>query len=219
MWKRDSNTHVIIPGDYAREEFFSVNRWTVTEKIDGTNIRVRYDYLEGGRLLEFKGRTDKALIPKALLVKLNQLFTIEKIEDIFANKLHVVLFGEGYGHKIQKNGSKYIKDDVDFILFDIWADGMWYKQDVVSDIAIRLGIGFVPELVIMKNLWVNVILEDFFERWKVQGGDPRSIISASAPMEGIVATSNPLMLFQDGTPIKWKLKYKDYDELERKHGQ
>lgn len=32
----------IIPGDYSRPEFTAVREWRLSEKVDGTNIRIEY---------------------------------------------------------------------------------------------------------------------------------------------------------------------------------
>ena len=72
--------------------------------------------------VRFGGRTDNAQIPGHLLERLNQLFNKENLAQAFYIEPDIeqtiILYGEGYGTKIQKGGN-YIKDGVDFILFDV----------------------------------------------------------------------------------------------------
>jgi len=140
-----------IIGEYSKPEFEFLKdlQWVWTEKIDGTNIRVCYYtcplcYPE----IEFKGKTDKADVPKHLLEKLQQLFPLEKMKEIFGmgDELpDVCLYGEGYGYKIQ-TGGKYVNGEkrVEFILFDIKIGNYWLKREDLEKIADQLGIGIVP---------------------------------------------------------------------------
>ena len=126
VFNRDiEGTKKLIPYDWRDPtvEFLKNCTWEWTEKIDGTNIGVYWD----GHKVSFQGRTEKAQIPKFLLEKLEELFGGEENEQIFEQMFgekEVVLFGEGYGNKIQKCGAKYIPDGVDFILFDAWVNGI-----------------------------------------------------------------------------------------------
>mgnify|MGYP007071629025 FL=1 len=98
-------------------EYLKDNEWIFTEKVDGTNIRVFWD----GHKVSFAGRTDSAQIPTFLLTRLEQLFSGNTNEELFEQKFGetpAMLFGEGYGAKIQKGGGNYL-DSVDFILFDV----------------------------------------------------------------------------------------------------
>ena len=61
--------------------------------------------------MEFKGRTDRADIPKHLLNKLNELFNKEKLIELFnlnEKKTKITIYGEGYGMKIQKEEIIYL---------------------------------------------------------------------------------------------------------------
>lgn len=201
IWKRDEqNKFRIIEGEYSKEEFENIEEWYVTEKIDGTNIRIFFLKIINGEV-EFKGRTDKAEIPEFLMKYLKEKFTLELLAPLFEN---AVLFGEGYGNKIQGSGSKY-RDDCSFILFDAYIDGWWLSQDNVRDIASKLGIDSVPFIDIMTTQEAI----DF-----LKSKPKRKISQKELVMEGIVARSHPLMLFRDGTPICWKLKVRDYERLE-----
>ena len=133
IFKRDEQSKKVIE-QYRNPtvEFLKDNIWQFTEKVDGTNIRVHWD----GHKVEFGGRTDRADIPKPLLEKLEELFGGHENEEIFEQKFgetDVILFGEGYGPKIQ-NGGLY-RDDVSFILFDVQVGDLWLERKNVEDIA------------------------------------------------------------------------------------
>lgn len=135
----------IIEGEYATPEleYLANVPWVWTEKVDGTNIRVIWD----GHAVSFGGRTDKAQIPANLVNRLNDLFGGTNKEEIFEQKFGetpVILFGEGFGEKIQKGGGLY--GPVDFILFDVFCGGMWLMRDSVEDIANTFGIRTVPSV-------------------------------------------------------------------------
>jgi len=56
----------------------------------------------------------------------------------------MVLYGEGYGARIQKGGGNYKANGVDFMLFDVLIGDLWLERCNVNDIAQHLGIGFAP---------------------------------------------------------------------------
>jgi len=196
----------IIAGQLSRPEFEAIHKWRITEKIDGTNIRVMYcKFADGGPdTVDFGGRTDDAIIPVHLLEHLKNTFTIEKFSGIFQEKtdrptnFKVILFGEGYGPKIQSGG--LYRRDVSFILFDVWINGWWIEPDNVKKLAATLGVDYVPEL----------DFETIVDAITYVMNKPVSKISTTAFAEGVVARSNPLLLFRDGTPLMWKLKVRDF---------
>ena len=189
-----------IIGDYAQPEFNSIKHWSVDEKIDGTNIRITF---KDGKV-SIGGRTANAQLPSSLLEYLQSTFKDsffhEKFPPTEAGESHVILFGEGYGPKIQAGGSLY-RDTPGFILFDVWANGWWLKRYDVKMIAEAFSVPMVPFLGIMTE---DQIIEFVKSR-------PLSTISAIPQiMEGVVCRSHPLMLFRNGVPIIWKLKCKEF---------
>ncbi len=200
IWKRDENNkYRIIEGNYSKIEFTAVKKWNITEKIDGTNIRVIYK----NGIVSFGGRTDNAQIPANLYEYLQRTFTLPQMKELFGDAdQDVVLFGEGYGPKIQKGGGLY-RDDAGFILFDAYIGGWWVLRDSIEDIASNIGIGCVP---LIGTMGID-------EAVKYVQSKPDSVI-ANKPkiMEGIVARSYPLMLFRNGDPLMWKLKARDYKD-------
>jgi ATP-dependent RNA circularization protein (DNA/RNA ligase family) len=129
IFKRDDHGRFTTEYSCPEFEYLKDNPWCGTEKIDGTNIRIGYKNGE----YEIGGRTDKAQVPPHLYEHLQNIID-DKFRDhiIFDTDAEIVLFGEGYGHKIQ--GNPY-KCDVSFMLFDIWVNGWWIKQEDVVSIA------------------------------------------------------------------------------------
>ena len=184
-------------------EFKNIKNWLITEKIDGTNIRVIFT--PDDKLL-FRGRTDNASIPTFLLEELQNMFTVEKIKSILDNPIEqgLCLYGEGYGAKIQKGGGNYNKGN-SFRLFDIWIDGCWLEWDSVEEIAEKLEISTVPSLGRCSMQTAIIMVK---EKRYSSVAQEEGLTNCEA--EGIVARAYPTMLFRRGTPIKWKLKIKDY---------
>lgn len=95
----------LIEGKYRNEAVYYLkdSQWICTEKIDGTNIGVLWD----GHRVSYQGRTERAQIPAHLTNKLIELFGGDVNEELFEQKfgdMPAILFGEGYGVKIQ-NGA------------------------------------------------------------------------------------------------------------------
>lgn len=191
----------LIIGNYSCEEFTNIKQWRVDEKVDGTNIRIMYS----NGIVQFGGKTDAANIPAHLVSYLMKTFTDEKMEAVFprnedGTRPSVIIYGEGYGSKIQEpQGSNYRKD-VAFICFDIQVGNWWLERGHVRAICDQLGIQCVPEIGVMEE---HQILE--FVRSK-----PLSLISeVPQMMEGVVCRSDPLVLFRNQKPVIFKLRCKD----------
>src|SRR3990167_2951250 len=129
----------------------TISEWDVTEKIDGTNIRIILDI--GGKM-RIGGRTDSASIPADLIKVLYEMFNAEKMKEVFwlpgkegvKQPVSAILYCEGYGAGIQKAGSGYRKDK-SFRLFDVLvADRWWLDWPNTCDVAVKLGIKTVPYL-------------------------------------------------------------------------
>lgn len=200
IFERDvDGTKKLIEGKFRNEtvEFLKDNIWQFTEKIDGTNIRVYWD----GHTITFAGRTDNASIPKHLMDRLNELFsntvTEEMFEQMFGEK-EVILFGEGYGTKIQKVGNLY-RQDVDFILFDIMIGDIYLARENVENIAKSLGLEVVP--IVLEGTLSEAV--DFIKC------RPNSTIG-QAPMEGVVGRPKVEVLDRCGNRLIVKIKVCDF---------
>lgn len=199
LFERDEKTKKLVEGKYRNEamKYLKDNKWQFTEKIDGTNIRIYWN----GHKVNFCGRTDRAQIPANLMNRLVELFGGETNEQLFEQKFgetEVILFGEGYGGKIQ-NGGLYRKGQ-DFILFDVMIADNYQPRKSVEDIAKYFGIDIVP-----------IILEGTLqEAVNYVKSKPKSSIGI-ADSEGVVG--RPVIELQDrcGKRIIVKIKVRDFD--------
>ena len=199
LFERDEKTKKLVEGKYRNEaiKYLKDNKWQFTEKIDGTNIRIYWD----AHKVSFFGRTDKAQIPAELTNRLIELFGGETNEQLFEQKFgetEVILFGEGYGEKIQ-NGGLYRKGQ-DFILFDVMIADNYQSRESVEDIAKYFGIDIVA-----------IILEGTLqEAVNYVKSKPKSSIGI-ADSEGVVG--RPVIELQDrcGKRIIVKIKVRDFD--------
>lgn len=199
VFKRDTEgTKRMIEGDYRNDSvrYLANCEWEFTEKIDGTNIRVCWD----GHRITFGGRTERANIPAHLVAKLQEIFLTNEIEELFEQKFgehEVILFGEGYGVKIQ-NGGLY-RSDVGFILFDVMISGNYQPRATIEGIAKCFGLEVVP--VVMRGT-----IEEAVEYVKKR---PMSTIG-SAPMEGLVGRPAVELCDRCGKRIIVKIKACDF---------
>jgi hypothetical protein len=199
LYARDmEGTKQLIEGVFRNPavEFLKDNTWQFTEKIDGTNISVCWD----GHTVTFNGRTEKAQIPAHLVNFLKATFGTPEAEQIFEEKFGetpVILFGEGYGPKIQSGGA--YRPDVSFILFDVLISNNWQPRESVEDIAKAFGIDIVPII---------------FEGTIQEGVDfvktkPKSTIG-TANMEGLVGRPKIEMRDRCGKRVIVKIKVADF---------
>jgi hypothetical protein len=185
----------LLEGQYSTPEieYLAGNSWDLTEKVDGTNIRVTVD----GDAISFRGRTDAASIPATLVNRLRELFPEDgKLRSVIGDS--GTLYGEGFGARIQKNGSLYSKTQ-DFVLFDVRIGKYWLRRTDVVDIARKLSLKAVP-LVAIGTL--ETAIEMARKGFKSDWGD--------FDAEGIVARPTTELLARDGTRIITKIKHRDF---------
>lgn len=188
----------LIWGDYRNEtvEYLADNIWQFTEKIDGTNIRIHWD----GHNVEIGGRTDRAQIPKHLMDYLSATFLTPEVEELFEQtygEKDVMLFGEGYGAKIQ-NGGDY-RSDVSFILFDVLIGDNWQSREWVEATAKMFGIDVVP-----------IVLEGTIGDGIDYVMQHNNSTIGKAVMEGVVGRPKVEMKDRLGNRIIVKIKWKDF---------
>ena len=211
--------------------------WECTEKIDGTNMRVIITpiYKDGEPIcdnsgvhyntvfdkfeVEIKGKSDEAKVPEHLMTKMHKLFTTDNIYNTFADKYRItdtqpvpnnaqiILYGEGYGVKIQKGGN-YISNDVDFILFDVKVGNYWLSRESIEDIGYSLRIKVVPFIGYMTiPEAIAYVKEGFISNIS----ENRNYIA-----EGLVLKTPVGLLNRNGNRIITKIKYKDFQDLYNK---
>lgn len=201
-----SGSKLLVPWKYDTPEIadLSTGRWFFTEKVDGTNIQVRWD----GYRVSFDGRTLSSEIPKHLMAKLVELFGGPENEGIFEQifgEKEVILYGEGYGNKLQTTD---YRDDVGFILFDVNVGGLWLERQNVEDIASKFQIEAVP----------HVMTDTVYEAVQYVAEHPDSIVASwhgkKFPMEGLVGRPERMYLDRRGQRIECKIKWKDIHRID-----
>lgn len=217
LFERDPTTFVVDPTKLKKPVFGTVKEWDVTEKVDGTNIRVLYSPGFSSKdspirgdcapSVEFRGRSDNANTPGDLLQALAKLFPPEKFTNLFQTS--VTLYGEGYGAGIQKVGKLY-RPDKSFILFDVLihdANGQdwWLDTPQVQEIAKSLEIDAVP-------YWGRFTLDQIVAA--VRSPSPSSI-SIDCLSEGIVARPIETLFDKRHERVILKLKTKDFQPGKR----
>ncbi len=208
VYKRDPATkhRTLLEGQFSTPEleFLKDLLWVWTEKINGTNVRI--ETVEGRGALKFKGRSDAAQMPPFLLDRLQELFTLDRLRRAFPDEDapvqdDLVLYGEGYGARIQKGGGNYISNGVDFILFDVRVGRWWLKREAVVDIAQKLGCLVVPVV------GVGTLEEAVYV---TRRGVDSMVAQADVKAEGLVMRPQLELFDRAGRRIITKIKTKDF---------
>jgi ATP-dependent RNA circularization protein (DNA/RNA ligase family) len=198
IFERDPKSFVVDPTKLKASVLGTIREWDVTEKIDGTNIRVK---LAQDGTVAFGGRSDAAQIPSDLVQYLIRNFEQDALKTALwiGDPVDVVLYGEGYGPGIQKGGGLY-RSDKSFILFDVLVAGQWWlDREAVADIALKLGMDTVPYL---GRMTLDQIVEHVREPF------PSKLGTATA--EGVVARPIETLFDKRMKRVIIKLKTKDF---------
>jgi hypothetical protein len=215
MFKRTEKSELVL-GDWTEPyfEYLQNNPWRVTEKVDGTNIRIEITPVqESGSgepnpmvRVRFDGRTDNALLPSKLVNWLMEKFFSQRMKDILAEKFPDggILYGEGFGAGIGKSGGKY-QPHQSFILFDVRVGEWWLQWPNVCDVAAVLELPNVPvvgfytlgEIVSLVSNGINSHFGDF-------------------QAEGVVAVPEVDLFARNGDRIITKLKTRDFEKVVNK---
>ena len=134
--------------------------------------------------------------------KLSEMFLNDETEQLFEQKFgerEVILFGEGYGAKIQK-GETY-RSDVGFILFDVMIGDNYQSRKAVEDIAKCFDLEVVP--IIMCGTIQEAV--DFVKT------KPDSTIGL-AKMEGLVGRPYVEVRDRCGNRVIVKIKVCDFQQ-------
>ena len=210
LFERDAKTFKVIEGVYKRPEFSFIDPWLITEKIDGTNIRLHFwndqndSRLEEEIEYEIGGRTNNAQIPARLFTVLKE--TADKIRGGVGNLMSaydlktLTIYGEGYGSSIQKGGGNYAPEPR-FAAFDMLIDNIaWLSQGQVQQNCFELGLEMVPIIGRMtREAVVGIVANDHFYS---SYGD--------FPAEGVVARPPAELRDFRNKRVCWKLKHKDF---------
>ena len=221
LFKRDDK-NIIIPSMFTLPEFEYLKdcKWEATEKIDGTNMRVELlpvlneDGTMKKVLYEFKGRTDKAQIPPHLMDRMYQLFNYDKLIEYFysdekSDFAPITLYGEGYGMKIQQGGN-YIKNGVDFILFDVKVGKWWLSREACEKIATDLNLKIVP---LMGYMTIQEAI-DFVKK----GFKSTIAENKDYDAEGLVLKTPYGLKLRNGERLITKIKTCDFQKYQKAYG-
>lgn len=235
LFMRDEK-NIIIPTQMIRPEFDYLKDclWECTEKVDGVNIHIditfTVDSIEEGlpkvRMdIAIYGRTESAKIPDRLYKKLQEMVNretecgsviaeafssvITKLVEKGSGTTTVSIYGEGYGFKIQKGGN-YIKDDVDFILFDVKVGDWWLKREDCEEIAGVLGVAIVP---LIGYMTIPQAIE-----YVRRGFKSRIAENPDYDAEGLVLKTPYGLKFRNGQRIITKIKTRDFQKYRNKYG-
>lgn len=208
LYKRDEKGKIML-GDFSRPEFEYLHNvpWIAYEKIDGTNM----SYYWNGHILEIHGKTENASIPPHLYKKMEELVTVEMMQKVFPLKydengneipMLVIIYGEGYGAKIQKGGGRYISNDVNFRVFDVNIDGWWLEIENVQDVCDKLNLEMaVP--------YGELTIEEA-EKMVIKGFNSTISEDETLIAEGLVLRPKVQLFNKRGERIMVKIKYCDY---------
>lgn len=112
----------------------------------------------------------------------------------------VILFGEGYGGKIQVKRGYKCKPQ--FILFDVYLpeQDLWLERASIEDIAQTFNIEAVP--IVMRGTLQEAV--DFVKT------KPKSILTSDIDMEGLVCKPAVDILSRVGKRMIVKIKVEDF---------
>lgn len=241
LFLRDES-NIIIPDKFTCPEFHFLKDcvWECTEKIDGTNIHVDYEFeyrfdengiLTGGNSdVKICGRTNNAQIPAHLYSKLQTLLApveegeYEAFSEKFNNAFEQAFSGVeknhiekinislyGEGYGVKiQKGGNYIKDDVGFILFDVKVNGWWLDRKACEEIAQKLNIPIVPLIGYMT-------IPDAIEYVK-KGFKSTIAENPEYDAEGLVLKTPYGLKFRNGERIITKIKTCDFKKYQAKYG-
>ena len=200
VFVRDERTKKVDPTRLRLAEFGLIREFHITEKIDGTNIRIG---LTDTGQLQIGGRTDNAQVPAHLLSYLMDTFKPDVLREKFEGAPFTI-FGEGYGPKIQSGGD--YSPTPRYRIFDVLVGEWWLEPENVTNIAASLGVSVVPRLGVIAVPPDLARLQELLPKSRVpgeDGGRPRQA-------EGIVARPVPMLCNRRGHRLLWKLKFKDF---------
>lgn len=213
LYKRDSN-NLIIVGDYSEPEYrlLANLKWEATEKVDGMNTRIMLIPEDGKYRLDFRGKSDRAVIPAMLKKHLETKYTIERVAAALNVDLSkeatstYIIYGEGYGKGIQSGGG-YISNDNAFIMFDVNIDGVWLKRESVEDIAEKLDAPIVPV--------IGYFTIEEAEEYVTKGFTSLVSEDKNLMAEGLVMRCPCDLRNRRGGRLICKIKYRDYNKLQK----
>jgi hypothetical protein len=191
--------------------FLRRNEWRLSEKIDGTNVRIMWD----GAHITFNGKTDGAQMPGGLVQFLQGMFgtpeMLERFSVTFGTQ-PITIYGEGFGGKIQ-GGSKYSPTSI-FAAFDVRIEEYWLKHPDFVASCESLGIPRVP--VLLKpfdggEIWT---LDEAIDYARKGFSSNYARGELYVPAEGVIAKPTTELRTRLGERIVIKIKTLDFARQE-----
>ncbi len=185
--------------------------WIITEKIDGTNIRIILTKPEEGKR-EIHIASRKLILnkddkgSKSYLDCIKEV-NLHKIEEYFKDvDSTVIIYGEGYGAGVQKGGIySSIKN---FRVFDIRIGEAYQDFKYVKKVCIDNQLNIVPIIDTIKT----ITYEECINRLK---SNNETLIKegTGGKLEGIVYKFEPVLLNKYKERLIFKAKFKDFNEF------
>ena len=193
-------------------QYLPIGRWIVTEKIDGTNIRIiltkpdeegnRETHIASRKLiLNPEDKTSKQYMDCLKEVNLHKIK--EYFNDVNST---VVIYGEGYGAGVQKGGI-YSKEK-NYRVFDIRIGEAYQDFEYVKKVCIDNQLNVVPVMCELKEIVYEECLDalKIFQETLIKEGD-------GGKPEGFVYKLEPVLLNKYKERLIFKVKHKDFKEL------
>jgi hypothetical protein len=194
----------IMVGAFRKPEFEFVNKWYVTQKLDGTS-GILYFLLanDGYTHASIHGRTAKAQYNPDVYAQLESLVKRIYPQVLDSMRKHdlneMAFYGEVYGPKVQ-GGGRY-RNDIGFAVFDIIVnDKVYLNPESVTQACKDVGLDEVPFLGLMTTDEIVKLVRNGQQSVVTNGHD--------FVAEGVVAKSP---FFDNvGRQVKFKLKATDF---------
>lgn len=193
----------LLVGTYTRPEYAFIQCWDITEKIDGTNVRLKFHRAFNGSF-DINGRTDNAQFTIG-----QENFLENLCDEIRANVVHILnffdldtitIYGELYGPRIQSGGN--YSESLGFRAFDMLVNGKtWLAPDDVRKNAQHMGLDMAPSLGVMFTQDIIEMVQDGFVSTFAVNRDYLA--------EGVIAKPPTNLYDQRCHRVMFKLKTKD----------
>lgn len=215
LYKRDKETSKLNFNEIRVPEWDLVNYWLLTEKVDGTNIRVIYK--DG--TMSVKGRSDNANIPGGLLETISKTMpSAETIAAEFEGMASITFYGEGYGpgiqgsdkmaYRTQEQGKAFRCFDIKFggEEHDWWADFLtWDGICTKFNVPMTPGLGSISKLPMGREEALQMMSE-----WLPSSLTALQDSGTTIAAEGIVARPALPLFDRFGERLIWKLTAREF---------
>lgn len=197
----------LLVGKFTRPEFSLIYAWDTTEKVDGTNVQLKFHKVFNGSF-DYNGRTERAQFTigqENFLEELGDSVRGKVLNTINAFGLDTLtIYGELYGPKIQAGGN--YSDDLHFRAFDMLVnDKVWLSPEDVRKNTEYFGLEEVPSLGTMTTDQIFLVVSGGFKSTFAR--------NTEYDAEGVIAKPPFNLYDQRGERVMFKLKTCDLKHL------